>query len=215
MLLAHARHYKTDFPYEFNTLINSLLEISRRWNGAKHVPKAEPENLASKFAARLLHARDQGPAAAAEQPSLNLRAAVYSEKSSPDAGTSSQAQSQVQIPSQDISGASSQHKSPPMPNHYFGTTDLTTARNMTDVEQRTIKPSQISLAFPPLPPSFQPDDSSSTHTMGTTQQMGPLGYSPIELGGFRTQSTLSRTLASPAITTESSMFEGFKISVLS
>jgi hypothetical protein len=80
MLLAHARHYRTDFPYEFNILTNSLLEMSRRWNGKNYIPKTEPENLASKFAARLLQARDKGPAAAVEQPSLDLRAAFYSEK---------------------------------------------------------------------------------------------------------------------------------------
>jgi hypothetical protein len=211
MLLAHARHYRADLPYEFNTLTNSLLEISRRWNGKNHVPKAEPENLASKFSARLLQARDQGPAAAVEQPSLDLRAAVYSEKDSPDAGTLSQAQPHLPISSQDISGASiCQHKSPSMPNHYFGAADQTSARNMTDIRQRAIKPGQISLAFPPLPPSFQPDDSPGTNTMGTTQRMDPLGYSPVELSGFRTGSTLSQALGSPAITTESSMFEGFE-----
>jgi hypothetical protein len=209
MLLAHARHYRTDFPYEFNTLTNSLLEISRRWNGKNYMSKVEPENLASKFAARLLQARDQGPAAAVEQPSLDIRAAVYSEKDSPDAGNSSQAQSQALVPSQDISGAStSQHKSQQMPAHYFGASE--TVRNVTDLGQRTIKPGQISLAFPPLPPSFQADDSSSTHAMGTTQQRGPLDYSPVGLGGFLTQSTLRRTLASPAITTESSMFGDFE-----
>jgi hypothetical protein len=210
MLLAHARHYRTDFPYEFNTLTTSLLEISRRWNGKNYMSKAEPENLASKFAARLLQARDKGPAAAVEQPSLDIRAAVYFEKDSPDAGSSSQAQSQAPAPSQDISGAStSQHKSQQMPTHYFGAAE-TPARNVADLGQRTIKPGQISLAFPPLPPSFQPDDSSSTHAIGATQQRGPLDYSPVELGGFLTQPTLRRTLTSPAITAESSMFEGFE-----
>jgi hypothetical protein len=96
-----------------------------------------------------------------------------------------------------------------MSTHFFGVAE-TPARNVADLGQRTIKPAQISLTFPPLPPSFQPDDSSSANTMATTQQMGPLGYSPVELDEFRTQSTLSRTLASPTITTESSVFEGFE-----
>jgi hypothetical protein len=165
-----------------------------------------------KFAARSLQARDQEPAAAIEQPSFDLLAAVYSEKSSPDAGTSSSSQGQSgPIPPQDISGASAfQHNSQKMPTHYFGTADQTSARNVTNLWQRTIKPGQIYLSFPPLPSSFQPDDSFGTHIMGTAQQMDPFDYSHTELGEFRTQSTLSRTLASPSITTEGSMFEGFE-----
>jgi hypothetical protein len=146
-----------------------------------------------------------------EQPSLDLRAAVYSEKSSPDAGTSSSSQAQSgPITPQDISGASTQQKSQQMPTHYFGTGDQTSARNVADLGQRTVKPGQISLAFPPLPPSFQQGGSSGTHTMGVAQQLGSLGYSPADRGRFRTQSTVNWILASPAITTESSMFEVFE-----
>lgn len=63
MLLAHAMHYSLPLSPEFNSLTNSLMEISRRWNGPYAQPGSgnETENLASKFAARLVQARDQGP----------------------------------------------------------------------------------------------------------------------------------------------------------
>ena len=49
MLLAHSLHYNTALPPEFNSLINSLMEISRRWNGPHATPGASnvAENLAS------------------------------------------------------------------------------------------------------------------------------------------------------------------------
>ncbi|PVH70021.1 hypothetical protein DL98DRAFT_437839, partial [Cadophora sp. DSE1049] len=77
MLLAHTRHHGTNLPIEFDTLTNSLVEVSRRWNGHLELEGGEDsENLASKFAARLLRAREL---ASAHQLSLDLRQAVYSE----------------------------------------------------------------------------------------------------------------------------------------
>jgi len=82
-LLSHALHYSTSFLPHFSAIIDSLLEISRRWNG--FYPPAsnreEDQDLAAKFASRLIRARDLGHlAATAAQPSLDLRQAIYTEK---------------------------------------------------------------------------------------------------------------------------------------
>ena len=76
MLLAHSLHYNVSLPYQFDSLTNSLLEISRRWNGphVRHGLEIETENLASKFASRLVQARNKGPNA------LDIRQPAYSEE---------------------------------------------------------------------------------------------------------------------------------------
>lgn len=64
MLLSHAAYYNISLPREFDVLLGSLWEISERW-------KLE-NNIAAKFASRLLRARQQGA-------SLDIRQAVFSD----------------------------------------------------------------------------------------------------------------------------------------
>lgn len=70
MLLAHAAYNSIPLSAAFDSLVHSLAEMSRRWNG----PDDATDNLASKFARRLMRAREQGYAM------LDLRQAVYSDE---------------------------------------------------------------------------------------------------------------------------------------
>jgi hypothetical protein len=219
MLLSHARHHKTAFPTELETLTSSLLEISRRWNGQQD-SGPDVENLASKFAARLLHARDRGPEATVELPSLDLRAVVYCEEDSPSVGPTSAAESPVILLSGDKRDASTfNQNSAPIITPYFSTADQSLARNTTGGGQRgqatnssqtQQTPAGISLAFPPLPPSFQRDESFGARHIRTTQLTAALDYGSGELGGYRTASTLGETRANLNITTGGSNYQGLE-----
>ena len=155
MLLAHSLHYSVVLPQEFESLINSLREISRRWNGP-HMNEGSDkrtENLASKFAYRLAQAREQGP------HTLDIRQAAYSEEHN---------QESIDHAPQYISTRSNQlrdHESladnramdPSIGNdHVFNN------NNYFMAEQDS--PESISLAFPPLPLAFQPHCPSATQT---------------------------------------------------
>ncbi|KAI0015916.1 fungal-specific transcription factor domain-containing protein [Xylariomycetidae sp. FL0641] len=83
LFLAHAAYYGLPLSQYFLGIVNSLWEISRRWNGRPrgarnhrnhNVPPAAGDDLASKFAARLVHARQHGHAG-----HLDLRQAAYSD----------------------------------------------------------------------------------------------------------------------------------------
>jgi hypothetical protein len=118
MLLAHASYHDTTLPAEFDSLISSLLEIASRWAGQHSI---EPENLASRFAKRLVQARNEG--LASHQPTLDIRQPAYSGEVDID-----MARSLAGDQSQGLNvGASDQIQSP----------------------------DSMSLAFPPLPLSFQ------------------------------------------------------------
>lgn len=79
MLLAHSVHYGTSLAPEFDSLANSLQEIARRWRGPRIQPGTGVENLASKFAKRLVQARGQGASARKQDPLLDIRKTAYSE----------------------------------------------------------------------------------------------------------------------------------------
>jgi hypothetical protein len=216
MLLSHARHHKTAFPTELETLTSSLLEISRRWKGQQD-SGPDAENLASKFAARLLHARDRGPEATVEQPSLDLRAVVYCEEDSPSVGPTSAVESPVISLSEDKRDSSAfNQNSAPIITPYFSTTDQTLKRSTTGGRQRgqatTLgqtqhTPAEISLAFPPLPPSFQRDESFGAGHIRTTQLTDALDYGSGELGGFQTASTVGDPRADMNITAGGSNYQ--------
>ena len=155
MLLAHSLHYNVPLPLQFDSLTTSLLEISRRWNGphARQGLESETENLASKFASRLVQARHKGPNA------LDIRQPAYSEEQD-HSGTSDTPQRTLR------SGASAFRSTKarvgimsPLANaagqNENGDMD---ASMMVDQED---SPDSISLAFPPLPLAFQPHCANS------------------------------------------------------
>jgi hypothetical protein len=151
MLLAHSLHYSVMLPPGFDSLINSLQEISSRWNGPHaHEPDSKVDNLASKFASRLAHARDQGP------HTLDIRQSAYSEDQNHESAA---------IPQQNVSGHSNQpgmlsnnQISGPISNEH----DLSNGHHFMPEQEGS--PDSISLAFPPLPLAFQPHCASATQT---------------------------------------------------
>ncbi|RFU26847.1 hypothetical protein B7463_g9503, partial [Scytalidium lignicola] len=160
ILLAHVVHCNIALPSEFDSLINSLMEISRRWNGPHVEPRSRvAENLASKFATRLVHARNQGP------HSLDIRQSAYSEEQIQDP-TSTQLKQQNSLLAE-ISNTSAGPR-----NHLPSRTTIPPVgmiNGHTDDEDTIVveqegSPDSISLAFPPLPSAFQPHYASATQT---------------------------------------------------
>ncbi|KAL5348699.1 hypothetical protein ACLOAV_006117 [Pseudogymnoascus australis] len=158
MLLAHSLHYNIPLPQEFDSLTNSLREISRRWNG----PHAQDglcdvsQNLASKFASRLVHARDQGPHA------LDLRQAAYSEDNL-QSSSAQQAAFASQIP-QPQPGHTNLNDT--LPNNSIQLAlpiSQQLASGGTMIADQEGSPDSISLAFPPLPLAFQPHGVNPSH----------------------------------------------------
>ncbi|KAL3443893.1 fungal-specific transcription factor domain-containing protein [Aspergillus insuetus] len=184
MLLTHAKYNGhgsgngsgiSPVPGALDTLIASLFEISGRWAGPRDVDGAEKENLASVFAKRLVSARDNVSPMARGSLSLDIRQTVYS-------GTEDVAQPSTSHPA-DAAARHSLHRQAAMPgtapgmgmgigtttpgpgggpNHCthapaggshlsHANTDLTTLQHPFDL---TPDPS-LTLAFPPLPLSFQ------------------------------------------------------------
>lgn len=163
MLLAHALHYRTELTSEFGSLINSLMEISRRWDGphAQFGSEDKAENLASKFALRLVQAREQGP------KSLDIRQAAFSEEQnhasvktrSGEQATPKASSMQGTVPSHN---QTDQHVSQQLENNDMKGRDNINSEQLntkvlTDTSTwQSNSPDSISLAFPPLPLSFQP-----------------------------------------------------------
>ncbi|OBT60920.1 hypothetical protein VE03_10801 [Pseudogymnoascus sp. 23342-1-I1] len=170
MLLAHSIHYNIPLPQEFDSLTNSLREISRRWNG----PHAQDglcdvsQNLASKFASRLVHARDQGPHA------LDLRQAAYSEDNLQDP-SAQQTAFFSQVPQ------SQPDHTDPNGTHSISQLALPISQQLvnggTIIADQEGSPDSISLAFPPLPLAFQPHGGNHSQIgvpspgMGNMQQL--------------------------------------------
>jgi hypothetical protein len=161
MLLAHSFHYNISLPTQFDSLTNSLFEISRRWNGphVRHGAESETENLASKFASRLVRARYK------DSSSLDIRQAVYSEEQGSDGNSVT--------PSRNLrSRISNIHPSHgimdtfPPPVRSASNSGLNENGNLetTIMMDQEDSPDSISLAFPPLPPAFQPHCVSSSQT---------------------------------------------------
>ncbi|KFY91694.1 hypothetical protein V500_04513 [Pseudogymnoascus sp. VKM F-4518 (FW-2643)] len=152
MLLAHSMHYNIPLPQEFDSLTNSLREISRRWNGP-HAQDGLSQNLASKFASRLVSARDQGPHA------LDLRQAAYSEENLQDPSVQQTASvSQVPQPQPSHTNPNGNNSIPQLGLPI----DQQLANGGTIIADQEGSPDSISLAFPPLPLAFQPHGANAS-----------------------------------------------------
>lgn len=159
MLLAHSAYYGVDLSNEFGMLLNSLWEVSRRWNGPHASPPVRNagDNLASKFASRLLQARQLGPT------TLDIRQAAYSDN-------------QVQHDGVPTAATASITTYPNIYGNSDGTQTFNTSRNVqmnTDWSESTgmyqmipadqeASPDSISMAFPPLPMSFRAPSAPAT-----------------------------------------------------
>ncbi|KAL4819351.1 fungal-specific transcription factor domain-containing protein [Aspergillus spinulosporus] len=168
MLLTHSRYKGIPVLKTLDTLIASLFEISARWAGPRDVDGPEKENLASVFAKRLVQARGRGDTVRplARTPSLDIRQAVYSEteealpssrhtdaqEHGPSQG---HGQAQEQAQATNGSGAASTFiASSAGPNHETHFSNTITSCHLTS-------DAALTLAFPPLPLSFQQSSAGS------------------------------------------------------
>lgn len=146
MVLAHALYYRIPLPAAFDSMRDSLWEIARRWRGVDagadwRAEDSVPDNLAAKFAARLVHAKQMGAPP-------DIRQAAYSE----DAGLlypSTSPMSSSATPA--ASGASIALASYPQA---FRTSSVQGTVGVGGNPQSE-SPDSMSLAFPPLPLAFQ------------------------------------------------------------
>lgn len=160
MLLAHAAYYNVPMLKEFDSLVGSLLEMSSRWNGPQRLLSTPncAENLASKFALRLQHAHRLGPGA------IDIRQPAYEDESRVESEASTLLPAQTE---QLLTLRSNvRNDSGLMMN---GNVQADNIRSNNDAS-----PDSISLAFPPLPLSFQPDHSSRAHTALPSPTLVPL-----------------------------------------
>ncbi|KAJ4991055.1 hypothetical protein SVAN01_03405 [Stagonosporopsis vannaccii] len=133
MLIAHSFYYHMQLPSEFDNLVNSLHEMSRRWNGPI---SSSQENLASKFAMRLDRARQSGVQTA------DMRQAAYSEYQAPSTLATPRPQSL------DLQDASISNGASYRPLGTFGEV-------LPIPYCQGESPDSMTLAFPPLPLAFQ------------------------------------------------------------
>lgn len=149
MLLTHARYNNVSIPPALDTLIANLLEISTRWAGPRDLSSPEKENLASGFAKRLVHARDNLLPTAR---SLDIRQPVYSET----------AATEERIPTQESATGNQTPSGAIAPSLHQMPAGLS-IDNMQGVQENSLytdfhdtnSDSSLTLAFPPLPLSFQ------------------------------------------------------------
>ncbi|KAJ6191325.1 hypothetical protein N7519_001346 [Penicillium mononematosum] len=139
MLLAHARYNQVTVASALDILVASLLEISQRWTGKKDTTGSIGDNLASTFAKRLINA--QNDSSAARRPSLDIRETAYWDESQGQPAALLPPSTSPFQPGIHTSGASNKE-------HHAG--DM---RRQSPQESYGLDP--FSLAFPPLPPSFQ------------------------------------------------------------
>lgn len=150
MFLAHSTYYNVALPDGFDSLVNSLNVIAQRWNGLGDMS----DNLASKFAGRLIQARHQG------RGMLDIRQAVYSDDARPDTisvptgdNPRTPGVSRVRSNHRDIAFSPSQATG--QDSAFLGGLGTSTM----DFEQEA-SPDSISLAFPPLPIAFHAQSTS-------------------------------------------------------
>ena len=147
MLLTHSSRYNIANPMiapALDTLIASLFEISGRWKGPRSINDAGTENLASAFAKRLVQARDNKMSPVSKL-SLDIRQTVYSETTEHD----------DEDPAMHTTGPTSSSTTMAMnqPYHHHQTYRQYGEYQSPD-GANTFDPS-LTLAFPPLPLSFQ------------------------------------------------------------
>ncbi|ETS86076.1 hypothetical protein PFICI_04101 [Pestalotiopsis fici W106-1] len=148
MLLAHSATYNMNLIQEFESLLGSLWEIARRWNGP-HVSDTAPspdDNLASKLAHRLFKARQLGP------HDLDLTQSAFVDNETQTSRVRFTGSLTGQSPDQTLGVGIA---SPTKNCHYPMAPAVST-------EGQGTPPDMISLAFPPLPMAFQVPSASQT-----------------------------------------------------
>lgn len=159
MLLTHTAYNKTAIPEEFEKLISTLLQISERWAGPQSAASRSKGNLASGFAKRLIHARDNLSPDDWRHLDLDIRQPAYSEQESAQTLDSDHSKG-IGEEARNTQGCYEAN----FPNTFAG---------HQDTHDRS--PDSVTLAFPPLPLAFQqplqafyqPQHLSSLHIPNT------------------------------------------------
>ncbi|KAH7377754.1 fungal-specific transcription factor domain-containing protein [Pyrenochaeta sp. MPI-SDFR-AT-0127] len=158
MLIAHSSHYNVALPEEFDSLVNSLWEMSKRWNGPYSMGGG---NLASKFALRLQGARQSG------LHTLDLRQAAYSEDQTLlAAGISKSPLGEIV---HDTTGINSSR----YPLDTFG-------EGLPVAADQGATPDSITLAFPPLPLAFQARPGTRDQTAMLSPSLNHIDQTSVE-----------------------------------
>jgi hypothetical protein len=167
MFLVHASYYNIQLASAFQSIVDSLWEIGRRWNGS--ASDLDTDNLASKFASRLLQAKQQGSYFA------DVRHAAYAQDSDQDISetiqlndpsiTEPQVHSQANHLGQLKSSGLAATETP-----YLDANAL--SFNTHD------SPDSISMAFPPLPLAFQGHVTLQDSTVSSSERHGQMRLQP-------------------------------------
>ncbi|KAJ3545293.1 hypothetical protein NM208_g2583 [Fusarium decemcellulare] len=131
MLLTHAAYYQIPLHSSYDSIVASLDNMSRRWSGALQPSGA---NLASKFSCRLKKARLSGTDA------VDIREA-FSDKENTAASSRTMCANLADESLESLGPVTASNQPLPFQN------------------SQTESPESISLAFPPLPLSFQMDNA--------------------------------------------------------
>ncbi|KAH7148203.1 fungal-specific transcription factor domain-containing protein [Dactylonectria macrodidyma] len=156
MLLAHAAYYKSLLPSAFDSIIMSLEDIARRWNGSQ---SPAVSNLASKFGSRLVQSHIHGA-----NP-VDLREEAFSETQ--NAITSST----TNVGFNNMGFRPIQGGVSPMPP-LLPTGTLIEDLNLQGPHIES--PESITLAFPPLPMSFELDKITRDSNFSSQPNQGVL-----------------------------------------
>ncbi|CAK7212201.1 hypothetical protein SCUCBS95973_001364 [Sporothrix curviconia] len=184
MVLAHSLYYRLPLPAVFDSMTDSLWEISRRWRGADSRDNSSNnsssstvdnrtadsrangaaddaaaggsgsghENLASKFASRLVHAKQKGSL-------LDIRQAAYSEDNEPMAESAAAAAAAAAASTTSPYGVVFPGSLPPVSSSHqplpYGSGSNRGAGIYPPGTGLGESPDSMSLAFPPLPLAFQ------------------------------------------------------------
>lgn len=154
LLLTYSSYRGEPLADAFDSLVASLVQTSKHWNGPYAVPDVETHNLASKFATRLMTARQQG------QGTLDIREPVFSDHQ------------YVEKPHGEQPNQTSFHLERNQAENPEGSSMDTTS--LSDLYETS--PDSISMAFPPLPLAFQghiPYTNPSTPHATQTLPTGP------------------------------------------
>ncbi|UNI14753.1 hypothetical protein JDV02_001351 [Purpureocillium takamizusanense] len=148
MLITHAAYSGAPITEEFETLVRALQEVSRRWNGSQaSLSLTKPcDDLASKFASRLLNDRTSVPDMG------DMRQAVYSDVHvALDVGSSPRSH----VKHADVTGYGYYN-----PAANFGLPiqwpdKPTTCCHGPELPRQDSPPDKVSMAFPPLPVALE------------------------------------------------------------
>jgi len=149
MLITHAAYSGTPITEEFETLVRALQEVSRRWNGSQAaLSLAKPcDDLASKFASRLLNDRTSVPDMG------NMRQAVYSDIHVTPDPTASPKQHHVEHPEAIGYGYYNPAANLGLPIQW--SEKSTACCHVPDVPRQDSPSDKVSMAFPPLPVALE------------------------------------------------------------